>query len=181
MTALTKALGEYAATVITSNLLLIVLLALIFVLAYRLGRADNTHLHNILIATVGLLCGWLVGMMSAPYTSGEQARFLGLVQAVSVFLSGYVLSKFDRIFEAALQPDKVFQPVVATRLGLFFANFLVGFILLFTNRSYFRPVSPDLAPPARTAAPTPNPATPAASLPHIVPGPTATAAPNIAR
>ena len=56
-----------------------------------------------LSAALGLAAGWGTGILLAPYES-EQRRFHDYLKFASVFVSGYLVGKLDRVFELWFDP-----------------------------------------------------------------------------
>ncbi len=54
---------------------------------------------------LGLAGGWAAGILLAPYQS-EQLRFREYVKIASAFITGYGVSKLDRLFELWLDPNR---------------------------------------------------------------------------
>lgn len=91
---------------------------------------------NRLVALIGALSGWVIGMAFSPLTGTEQAHFTEISQAVSAFLSGYVVSKLDRFLEAKLFPVDTTTVESWSRIGLFSAALLLASVTVFVNRTY---------------------------------------------
>lgn len=94
---------------------------------------------NILICLLGALIGWIAGILISPYTSTESTRFITLSQAISAFVSGFLISKLDRFLEATLyiKEDGSIQNTSWERVGLFAASFLLLTTIVYINRTYF--------------------------------------------
>lgn len=131
--------GDKAFTIITSNVFAGLFGVSTIWLAYHLGRNNGTHLVNWLICLIGALGGWIVGTLASPYSSEEAQTFLTIGQAVTAFLSGYVVSKLDRFLERTLYTDGSINTESWLRLCLFIASFLLVAIIVFINRLYFEP------------------------------------------
>ncbi|QDK81224.1 hypothetical protein EXU85_22485 [Spirosoma sp. KCTC 42546] len=130
-------LGSNPWTIITSNFYTAVFAGLILWIGYKLGKDDGSYILNWLISLLGVLIGWIIGILATPYDSLESQKFLTIGQSISVFLSGYVISKLDRFFEASLYQDGNPKKESWIRLGLFTVSFLLTLIIVFVNRSYF--------------------------------------------
>ena len=131
--------GKYGSTALFSNFLLIVLLGALLVIAYYIAQSDQSRIYNYLVILLGSLCGWTLGIFFSPYSEKEAKSFVSIGQAISAFVSGYVLSKFDRFLEASLFLEtKAPQYDTWTRLALFVAAMVMFALLIFTNRAYFR-------------------------------------------
>ena len=103
------------------------------------GAEGNTSAksHNRLVALIGALCGWILGMLFTPYSDLETRQFVAVSTVVSVFLSGYVVSKLDRFLERTLfGTDPVKTQESWARAGLFAATLLLACITVFTARLY---------------------------------------------
>lgn len=113
-------------------------LALIWYLTSQVAGADkdsSAKSLNRLVALIGGLCGWVLGMLFTPYSDSEAKQFAAVSTVVSVFLSGYVVSKLDRFLEKTLFGDPKSQESWA-RAGLFAATLLLACVTLFTARLY---------------------------------------------
>jgi len=141
--------GRYPYSVISTNVAAAFLGGTIIWLCIKVSPSVEDQVLNALIAIMGALTGWALGMFFAPYTSDEAARFSSIGQGISVFLSGYVVSKLDRFLEAtmfttSLDAGTTIQtpsPIAWARIGLFVCSVLLIMLTVFTNRAYFRPAS----------------------------------------
>jgi len=132
-------LGKYPFSVIFTNLFAIAFGACIAWLCILLSSDAQQQVLNFLIALMGALVGWALGMFFAPYNDKEAARFSSIGQAVSAFISGYAVSKVDRLFEETLFDDSASPvPISWIRMGLFFCSTLLVMLSVFSNRAYFR-------------------------------------------
>jgi hypothetical protein len=92
-----------------------------------------------LSTALGLTAGWAAGLLLAPYES-EQERFREYAKLVSVFLTGYLVSKIDRLVELWFDPDHgpmLLRPLVAHRLLLCITSFLLAAVWTYVARKYF--------------------------------------------
>jgi hypothetical protein len=86
----------------------------------------------------GLVVGWSVGILLSPYQS-EQDRFKEYLRLSAAFLTGYAVSKADRIFELLIDPARgplLFQPIVAHRVLLCLISFFLAMVLTYVSRKY---------------------------------------------
>jgi hypothetical protein len=91
---------------------------------------------NRLVAMLGALCGWIIGIAFAPFSAAEKEQFAAISSVVSAFLSGYVVSKVDRFIEGVLFPVNAASRESWTRVGIFTAALLLASVTVFVNRLY---------------------------------------------
>ncbi len=130
-------------------------------MAYRLGQTDGTYALNFLLCILGALLGWIPGILAAPFDPREATTFATLGQTLSAFLSGYLLSKFDRFLDKAFYSTGDAIVVAAwQRLGLFATSLLLMTLVVFVNRSYLHRTSeePSTGSTTGVSAPDTNPA-----------------------
>lgn len=87
---------------------------------------------------LGLAVGWATGILAAPYQS-EHARFKRIGTAVAGFITGYAVSKVDRLFELWTDPARgplILEPTFAQRTVLFLTSFLLAAIVTYIGRKY---------------------------------------------
>jgi hypothetical protein len=118
-------------------------------LAWNVGKPQNgvtvggTHFAylNLLIVVLGSCLGWLIGTLASPYNKGETSKFNAYAHAISAFVSGYILSKADKLITSVLDPEgsRAFDNTGWERFGLFVAALIVMALIVYINRSYFNP------------------------------------------
>lgn len=121
-----KWIGSLASALLIAGILLYVLIQLRDTLAW-------------LSTALGLTAGWAAGILLAPYQS-EDARFREYAKLISVFLTGYVVSKIDRLFELWFDPEHgplLLRPLVAHRILLGITSFLLAAVWTYVARKYF--------------------------------------------
>lgn len=96
-----------------------------------------------------MLSGWCLGIAISPYTAAEQKSFARVGQVVSVLISGYAVSKFDRFLERVLfGPSGSPNSDIWVRLALFLGATAVGCLFDYSNQAYFRSNQKPVAPAA---------------------------------
>lgn len=83
--------------------------------------------------------GWAVGMIISPDSAMEEKKFSGIWKGISLFLSGYLVSKIDPLVETLLKPETVghlSNPLVAYRLLAAVAAVIFAAILTYAVRAY---------------------------------------------
>lgn len=161
-------LGRYPYSVISTNVAAAALAIAIVWLCIQVSDSVQDQVFNGLLTIFGALIGWAFGMFFAPYTKEEASRFSSIAQGISVFVSGYVVSKLDRFLEATMFTTTVVggntvdtpTSITWVRIGLFLCAALLVMLTVFTNRAYFRPETPssagDKSPPGSVSSPEPG-------------------------
>jgi len=97
--------------------------------------------YLVLALLVGGLPGWLIGVLVSPFPQ-EEAVFGRYGKGLLGFATGFLVSKFDRIFELLIKPTSggdfsyVFD-VRVWRPSLFaFCGFFLALLYVFTMRHY---------------------------------------------
>jgi hypothetical protein len=72
--------------------------------------------------------GWFAGMLFSPDSSLEEKKFGSIGKGVSLFISGYVVSKIDPLIAWWLRPETISQ--VATTLAVYRVVAAISAILL---------------------------------------------------
>jgi hypothetical protein len=88
---------------------------------------------------LGLAAGWAAGLLLAPYQS-EQVRFREYAKLVSVFITGYAVSKVDRLFELWFDPAHgplLLNSIIAHRMLICITSFLLAAVTTYVVRKYF--------------------------------------------
>jgi len=92
-----------------------------------------------LSTALGLTAGWAAGLLLAPYES-EQERFREYAKLISVFMTGYLVSKVDRLIELWFDPEHgpiLLRPMFAHRMLLCITSFLLAAVWTYVARKYF--------------------------------------------
>jgi hypothetical protein len=91
-----------------------------------------------LSGALGLAAGWGTGILLAPYQS-EQDRFREYAKLVSGFITGYVVSKMDRLFELWFDPARgllILNQIFAHRALIGITSFLLATVSTYVARKY---------------------------------------------
>lgn len=100
---------------------------------------------------LGLAAGWAAGILVAPYQS-EQVRFREYVKIASAFITGYGVSKLDRLFELWLDPARglvILSQAFAHRVLICITSFLLAAVSTYVSRKYLS-FGPDAEHPPKT-------------------------------
>jgi len=119
-----------------------------FVGSYIFAAVVGTILAYVLIAqkdllawlstSLGLAAGWGTGILLAPYQS-EQARFKEYTKVVSVFITGYLVGKIDRLFQLWFDPEYgplALRSIFAFRMMTGITGFLLAVVSTYVARKY---------------------------------------------
>ncbi|WP_442108991.1 hypothetical protein [Pseudomonas sp. NUPR-001] len=137
---LQRHLGSNPGTVILATLFFLVFAYVIWDLTSTLST-DNSPSSgaalNRLIALLGGLLGWALGILFAPFSAAEKEQFQGIAKVISAFVAGYLLSKAEVFFQLTLFPkDGSFPLMNWIRVGIFTASMLLGALTVFVHRLY---------------------------------------------
>ena len=121
---------------ISANLMGLIFGSVIIWIAYRIGKDDGSYITNVLICILGGLIGWVLGVLATPLNTAEGIRFLTYTELLSVFASGYLVSKLDRFLEKTLFDQDSPSVIAWIRSGLFIAALISVLVPVFVNRSY---------------------------------------------
>lgn len=114
----------------------LVLCMVVTTLSYLMGDDLKSSSLNLLIVVLGLSSGWLLGIFITPYSEAEEQKFTEYAKTFSVFVSGYLLGKVDRVIEALFQPDFILDSVNGFRLISFLASVIISLVVTFSFRKY---------------------------------------------
>jgi energy-coupling factor transporter transmembrane protein EcfT len=109
---------------------------------------------------LGLAAGWAAGILLAPYQS-EKERFREYVKVGSAFITGYGVSKLDRLFELWVDPARgalILSQAFAHRALICISGFLLATVSTYVIRKYLSFGPGAEQPPALAADQPPGPA-----------------------
>lgn len=96
------------------------------------------ELMALLSSALGLAAGWAIGILLAPYQS-ERDRFREYVKVASAFITGYGVSKLDRLFDLWTDPVRgslILSQAFAYRGLLCITSFLLAAVTTYVSRKY---------------------------------------------
>lgn len=129
-------LGSNPGTVIFATFFFFVFGGVIWDLTSNIAGVSSDVAINRLVALLGALAGWAVGILFAPFSQAEKKQFQGIAKVVSAFVAGYLLSKIELFIKATLFPEGYFPALNWLRAGLFLSTFLLAAIIVFIHRLY---------------------------------------------
>ena len=110
----------------------------LLVFAYFIGPEPEVYPVTYIICISGGILGWLIGMLTSPYNMDDANKLGNFSKMVGTFLSGYILSKFDRVIESIVNPETILSPLIGLRVLLFVCFFCLIWIVVFVFRQYAR-------------------------------------------
>ena len=99
------------------------------------GNAQDAYL-NLALLVLAWVIGWVLGTLAAPYTKKEESQFTIYAKAISVFASGYLVGKLDRLATDIFSPEVLMKPLAAFRLAAFVATVLLAALVTRSFRAY---------------------------------------------
>jgi hypothetical protein len=112
-------------------------LATLSVACFRIGTPPWL---NVVLMIFGGLLGWTTGILITPLDTKEEFSFSTYTGAISTFLSGFFIAKFDKLFESSLAQGTLTKDVLGEAF-IFGGAFLLGMLFTFISRKYLGPTS----------------------------------------
>lgn len=112
------------------------IMATLVVLSVRIKKEPVDVALNITCVLLGVAIGWLAGIFLSPYSEAQAAQWRQYAQAVSIFVSGYLLAKIDPLITRVLSAEAVLSVVAGFRLATFMITAIVAMITTFAIRTY---------------------------------------------
>lgn len=138
---------NHSATIVFTDIFGLLFGSFLVWLAFYLGDAEPTpangtplstswHIgRNLFVSLAGALLGWGFAMANTPFGPEDADALNSIMKTLSVFLSGYLVSKLDRFLESTLfEANKPTMHWVS--MGFFSAAFILSAIVVFVNRIY---------------------------------------------
>jgi hypothetical protein len=108
----------------------------LIIFAYLIGPQSDVYPITYIICISGSLLGWLIAIISTPYDKTDEDKIGKFTKLVGTFLTGYLLSKFDKVLEKIIDPTQILSSLIGLRILLFICCFVVTFIIVFVYRQY---------------------------------------------
>lgn len=96
----------YSATALMTDIFILITLIITFFLCWSYkGNTPQGRQTNLLALIMGLLFGCFIATIAVPYNTFERNLYGGIGTAVGAFISGYVVSKVDGVWNLLLYQD----------------------------------------------------------------------------
>jgi len=118
--------------------------------AYKIDTHETVYPITYVICLTGCVLGWLVGIITTPYDNVDENKTSKFSKLIGTFISGYFLSKFDKVISSQLKGEAI-SPLSATRALLFISFFALAWIMTYVFRLYFTDVAPNVLPVKKSA------------------------------
>ncbi|WP_163574986.1 hypothetical protein [Halomonas faecis] len=96
---------------------------------------DNGFWLTVVIGVFGVLCGWMLGVLSSPADARESKSFKKYAGVISAFLSGYLLTKIDGVIVEFSQ-DLLSNVAYGLRAIIFASCLISGVLIMYILRAY---------------------------------------------
>jgi len=122
----------------------IVFFIFLFIASFVMGSTNVQFVMNLLWVIFGCTLGWLIGLIISPYNKDEQSEFSTYSKAFVAAVSGYMVSKFDKVIEHyvdhLVQDNFAFDDVARFRITGAFISFVATMLLTHAGRRYWRKI-----------------------------------------
>jgi Mg2+/citrate symporter len=110
----------------------------LLIFAFHIYKDGAETSFILLSAILGVSLGWFLGILATPYDLSEEKRLSEISKVAYGFLTGYLISKIDAVFNALMSTEDllrkerlwVFAAVLVTAL-------LATLLTTYVNRSYW--------------------------------------------
>lgn len=107
-----------------------------FAIAYFINDDLSGRLLAFAFMFLALVLGYFIGVLISPYSKKEESDFKKIMGAISLFISGFVLSKLEPVITAAITSAAFYnEQNMVTIIGST-GCFLSALIVVFVHRRY---------------------------------------------
>lgn len=111
--------------------------SIIFLIVAYHNDFHKETIITFLILFTGLTIGGLIGTLSTPFSEDEKTKFTALKTAIIGFISGYLLSKLDPVFDIVVNKSGLINMDSFIRLMILACGLIVGFLGVLVYRRYY--------------------------------------------
>jgi uncharacterized membrane protein YeaQ/YmgE (transglycosylase-associated protein family) len=106
---------------------------------------------TLLVILFGIILGWVAAFLTSPYDKDDSNNLEKFSKIIGSFISGYLLSKFDKVSEAILDSNKTLNGVLGIRIILLISFFFLTWLVVYATRQYFEEKKPIIEVPKTEA------------------------------
>ena len=122
-------------------LIAIVVINLMYVLmavgAFFVHRQEGDHgfWMTLITGVFGVICGWLIGILSSPLDTRESQAFTRYAGIISGFVGGYLFTRLDGVI-TGISDQLLVNPVYGLRVLIFISCLISGILIMYIFRAY---------------------------------------------
>ncbi|HEV3100503.1 MAG TPA: hypothetical protein VGY75_12385 [Candidatus Udaeobacter sp.] len=116
---------------------------ILVILCFKMVVTPQDGYLNLAIVLASVSLGCLLGTFISPESGSEQSRFSVYGKAVSAFVSGYLVSKLDKVVEMILSPQTLAVPIASFRLAASISAVISALLVTYIVRAYVYKGNPD--------------------------------------
>jgi hypothetical protein len=121
---------------LTAIIISVVVSIVLLILCFKMVATPQDGYLNLAIILASICVGWLLGTFISPESNTEETRFSAYGKAVSAFVSGYLISKLDKVVEMILSPGTLAVPIASFRLAGSIAALISALLVTYIIRAY---------------------------------------------
>jgi hypothetical protein len=129
-------MNEKTSVLVIASVISLIVAAALWFLCFRIVATPLDGYLNLAVILASISFGWLLGTFVSPESDREQQSFMTYGKAVSAFVSGYLVSKLDKVIDRILSPEILAMPVAAFRLAGSIAAIISALLVTYIVRAY---------------------------------------------
>jgi hypothetical protein len=129
-------MNEKMSILVIASVISLIVAAILWFLCFRIVATPLDGYLNLAVILASICSGWLLGTFISPESGREQKSFMTYGKAVSAFVSGYLVSKLDKVIDRILLPETLAMPVAAFRLAGAIAAVISALLVTYIVRAY---------------------------------------------
>jgi hypothetical protein len=129
-------MSQKTGILLTALLITVIVAPILWILSFKMAVTPQDGYLNLSIVLASICVGWLLGTFVSPESSTEQTRFSTYGKAVSAFVSGYLVSKLDKVVEMILSPQTLAVPIASFRLCASISALISALLVTYIVRVY---------------------------------------------